>query len=186
MSTDIRTIIRRLASPEGGTPTILVCAVTAVDTEARTVDVEPINEDAPILSVNLQANQGSRAGVVQYPRLGSHVVVGMLEGYDAGCVLLAEDVERIEVDVDGTTLQVDADGIEMNGGTLGGLVKVGALTGRLNRIERDINNLKQAVAAWIPAPQDGGAALKGILSGWAGSPLAETTEADCENKKIRQ
>ena len=47
----------------------------------------------------------------------------------------------------------------MNGGSLGGLVKVEDITTRLNLIEKDINKLKQAFTSWSPVPQDGGAAL---------------------------
>ena len=45
----LKNIIRQLAN-EGSSASLLVGTVSAVDTEARTVDVEPIIEDAPILA----------------------------------------------------------------------------------------------------------------------------------------
>ena len=74
---------------------IIVCTVTAVDTKARTIDAQPIDDGAPLLAVNLQANQDTEVGLVLFPRIGSYVVVGMLDGYAAGVVLLTEDVESI-------------------------------------------------------------------------------------------
>ena len=81
----LKDIIRQL-SREGESASIMVGTVSAVDTGARTVDVEPINEDAPVLGVNLQANQEAKLGVVLFPRVGSYVAVAMLSGYSAGVV----------------------------------------------------------------------------------------------------
>ena len=105
----LKNIIRQLAN-DGISGSIMVGTVSSVDREARTVDVEPINEDAPVLGVNLQANQEATLGVVLYPRVGSYVVVSMLSGYEAGVVVLTEDVESIEVNInDGTKLTMSED-----------------------------------------------------------------------------
>lgn len=65
----IRDAIRQLAKSDGET-VALVCTVDEIDKEARTVDCTPINEGAPLLGVNLQANQGSDFGLVIYPEKG--------------------------------------------------------------------------------------------------------------------
>lgn len=198
----LKDIIRQLAN-EGSSASLLVGTVSAVDTEARTVDVEPINEDAPILSVNLQANQGATKGVVLFPRKGSYVAVAMLSGYAAGVVVLTEDVESIEVNIndgtklvitedgmslnvkDGITLDIDDSAAVFNGGDLGGLINIEDLTSKLNNIEREINNLKTVFSSWAPAPQDGGAALKASVSSWAGKQLTLSKRGDYEDKKIK-
>ena len=70
---NIQDAIRQLA--QGGRQTVsLVCTVDAVDKDARTVDCTPLDEGAPLLGVNLQANQGSKFGIVAFPRVGSYVV----------------------------------------------------------------------------------------------------------------
>ncbi len=61
---DLRNIIRQLAQPDGETVP-LVCTVDAVDKTARTIDCTPLNENAPLLGVNLQANQ---SGIVSKGR----------------------------------------------------------------------------------------------------------------------
>lgn len=179
-----------------------ICLVTAVDEQARTVDCEPLDESAPILGVNLQANQEQETGVVIYPKVGSHVIVSMMSGGTGGCVIATEEVDHIEVAIGELRAKIDSElarveigmmsaelsreGIVLNGGHHGGLVKVEALTGRLNAIERDINELKRAMGGWTPAPQDGGAALKGAIATWVGAELTETVRGDYENEQVKQ
>ena len=185
----IRELIQKIAR-DGQTVGCITCTVTAVDKSARTVDVEPLNEDAPILACNLQANQGSTFGVVQFPRVGSYVVVALLSDVDAGVVLMCDDVESVEIvvkDKDTGSVVVSEDGVVMNGGSLGGLVKVEDLTERLNIIEKDINKLKKVFSrSWKPVPQDGGAALKSAATSWAGATLTETQRSDYEKEKVKQ
>lgn len=184
----------------------LVCTVDKVDKDARTIDCSPIDESAPLLGVNLQANQESQWGLVLFPKVGSFVVVGFIANGSAGCVLLTDEVESAELTFKGdqeTTVTLDEngvsvkvgdntsavlskDGITLNGGSLGGLVKVEDLTKRLNNIENDINNLKKVFSSWSPVAQDGGAALKASAASWAGQSLTLTQRGDYENEKVKQ
>ena len=201
---NIADIIRQMA--QGGRQTVsLVCTVDAVDKDARTVDCTPLDEGAPLLGVNLQANQESKVGVVSFPRVGSFVVVGFVADGSAGVVLLTDDVESVEVvisddtarvtmDEDGvrvevgdeTTAELTKDGIVFNGGDLGGLVKVEELTKQINAIEKDINTLKNIFTGWVTVSQDGGAALKTAATTWAGQTLTLTKRGDYENEKVKQ
>lgn len=200
---NIREAIRQLA--RGGRETVsLVCTVDAVDKTARTVDCTPLDESAPLLGVNLQANQGSTFGVISFPRVGSFVVVGFVADGSAGVVLLTDDVESVEVvisddtaritaDEDGvrvrmgddTSMELTGEGVVLNGGNFGGMVKVEPLTSRINDIENDINELKNIFASWVTVPQDGGAALKAASATWAGSLLTPTQRGDYENEKVK-
>lgn len=198
---NLRQIIRQLAKPDGET-IALVCTVDAVDKTARTIDCSPINEGAPLLGVNLQANQGADFGLCLFPEIGSFVVVGFIADGAAGAVLLTEKIESAEIVIGDTSAVMDADGVRIdvgdisahldkdavtfNGGDLGGLVKVEDLTNRLNIIENDINKLKTAFSSWVVAPQDGGAALKAAAGSWFGSQLTPTKRSDYENKKVTQ
>lgn len=182
----------------------LVCTVDAVDKDARTVDCTPLDEGAPLLGVNLQANQGSKFGIVAFPRVGSYVVVGFVADGSAGVVLLTDDVESVEVVISESTARIEADeegvhvrmgddtsaeltgeGVILNGGSFGGMVKAEQLTQRINAIEKDINTLKNVFSAWVTTPNDGGAALKLAASTWAGSPLTLTQRSDYENGKVK-
>ena len=181
---DLRNIIRQLAKPDGET-VALVCTVTAVDKTARTIDATPINEGAPLLGVNLQANQAADFGLCIFPEVGSFVVVGFVADGAAGVVLLTEKIEAVEIVIGETSAAINADGIAFNGGSLGGLAIVGNLASRLNIIERDINTLKTLFSAWTPVRQDGGAALASATASWASSQLSLTMQADIENTKIK-
>lgn len=198
---DLRNIIRQLAKPDGET-IALVCTVDAVDKTARTIDCSPINEGAPLLGVNLQANQGADFGLCLFPEIGSFVVVGFIADGAAGAVLLTEKIESAEIVIGDTSAVMDADGVRIdvgdisahldknavtfNGGDFGGLVKVGDLTNRLNIIENDINLLKAIFSTgWIPVAQDGGAALKSAAYSWASSQLTPTQRGGIENSKVK-
>lgn len=199
----IRNVIKQIAT-EGNSASVFVGTVSAVDTKARTVDVQPLDEDAPVLGVNLQANQEATLGVVLFPRVGSDVAVAMLSGYAAGVVVLTEDVESIEINInDGTKLTITENGISLNvkdgitldiddraavfnGGDLGGLINIADLTDRLNTIEKDINNLKKVFAtSWSPVAQDGGAALKTAAASWSGTQLTLTKRGDYEDEAVK-
>ena len=198
---DLRNIIRELAKADGET-VALVCSVDAVDEKARTIDCTPLNEGAPLLGVNLQANQGADYGFWIYPEVGSFVIVGFVADGAAGVVLSTEKIKQAEVVIGDTSAVMDADGcriktanmaaninaddIIFNGGKLNGLVKIDDLTKRLNTIENDINKLKGIMAAWVPVAQDGGAALKSSVTDWSGDTLVLTKRSDYENEKIKQ
>lgn len=200
---NIREAIRQLA--QGGQPVVsLVCTVDAVDKTTRTVDCTPLDESAPLLGVNLQANQGSSFGVVAFPKVGSYVVVGFVAEGAAGVVLLTDEVESLEAVISDDTARITVDkegvcvrmgdnasaeltreGIVLNGGSFGGAVKVAELTARINAIEQDINTLKAAFLGWVSVPQDGGAALKAASAAWASASLVLTQQGDIENEKVK-
>ncbi len=198
---DLRNIIRQLAQPDGET-VALVCTVDEVDKTARTINCTPINEGAPLLGVNLQANQEADYGFCLFPEKGSFVVVGFVADGAAGVVLLTEKIESAEIVIGDTSAVMDAVGFRIktekmsadinreniifNGGDLGGLIKIEDLTKRLNLIENDINKLKTAMSGWTPVPQDGGAALKTAAASWYGAQLTTTKRGDYENTKIKQ
>ncbi|MEZ3525375.1 MULTISPECIES: hypothetical protein [Muribaculaceae] len=198
---DLRNIIRELAKTDGET-VALVCTVDAVDEKARTIDCTPLNEGAPLLGVNLQANQGANYGFWLYPEVGSFVIVGFVADGAAGVVLSTEKIKQAEVVIGDTSAVMDADGcriktanmsaninadnIIFNGGKLNGLVKIDDLTKRLNTIENEINKLKGIMAGWVPVAQDGGAALKTAAADWSADTLLLTKRSDYENEKIKQ
>ena len=61
---------------QGGTEMYCkICTVDSVNEDARTIDCSPIDESAPLVGVNLQADQSQEVGVVAIPVEGSSVVV---------------------------------------------------------------------------------------------------------------
>lgn len=201
---DIANIIRQLAKPDGET-VALVCTVDAIDKAARTINCTPLNEGAPLLGVNLQANQEVDFGLCLFPEPGSHVVVGFVADGAAGVVLLTEKIESAEIVIGNSSAVMDADGLRFdigdisahidknavtfNGGDLGGLVKVQDLTNKLNELTRTVNALVTSYNAHIHVTTAtvGAGSVLGVIS-----PITEQAEAaalfnraDYENEKVK-
>lgn len=156
---NIKDTIRKLAQQDGET-VALVCTVDAVDKKARTIDCTPVNEGAPLLGVNLQANQGSDFGLVIYPEKGAFVVVGFMADGAAGLMLATDKIESAEMVIGETAAAIDAEGIRIktakmsadinkediifNGGELDGLVIIQKLTDKLNELKDTVNSLINA------------------------------------------
>lgn len=156
---NIKDTIRKLAQQDGET-VALVCTVDAVDKKARTIDCTPVNEGAPLLGVNLQANQGSDFGLVIYPEKGAFVVVGFMADGAAGLMLTTDKIESAEMVIGETAAAIDAEGVRVktakmsadinkediifNGGELDGLVIIQKLTDKLNELKDTVNSLIKA------------------------------------------
>ena len=110
-----------------------------------------------------------KKGILITPANGSTVIVGRIGDSDELFVEMFSSVDSIQFD----------------GGENGGLVKVADVTAKLNSLEKDLNDLKQAISTWIPTPNDGGSALKAKVSSWAGSRLTETKKEDLQNDKVK-
>ena len=195
----IRDAIRLLAQPDGET-IALVCVVDEIDKTNRTIDCTPVNEGAPLLGVNLQANQGSDFGLVIYPEKGAFVVVGFLAEGAAGVVLSTDKIESAEILIGESSAVIDADGLRMNtskmsahinkediifnGGNLDGLVIIQKLTDKLNELKDTVNGLVNKYNTHVH------------ICAAPNSPCATTTstattakpfnKADYENLKIKQ
>lgn len=191
----------------GRHPYSIICTVDTVDKETRTVDCTPLDEGAPLLGVNLQANQESNFGIVAYPRVGSYVVVGFVAEGNAGIVLLTDDIEAVEIVVSDSTSRVEIneeevridvgeetsaeltkDGIVLNGGDLGGLVKIGMLEDNLRQIKTYVETLAKAVSSGLnavgAAMSANGAAGAATFEGAMRGTLIDYKEMG--NEKVKQ
>ena len=148
----------------------LVCKVISVDLPTNTCYCEPINGDSEIQNVKLTTNiTGAGVGFLLIPKINSLVVVSFLDNSSAQVSMVAE-----------------VDEVNINGKTLGGLVKVIDLTTKLNNLENKVNALITGISGWVPVPNDGGAALKVALTAWLSSSLTPTVRANIENILIKQ
>ena len=110
------------------------------------------------------------AQIIVRPAVGSVVIVGSLTG----------DLDHLVV------LSMDrAEEVIINGGELGGLIKVQELTKKLNTLVREINDIRQVLSNWTSVPNDGGASLKASVASWAGKQLVLTRREDYEDDKVK-
>lgn len=167
-----------------------VCKVDAVDENARTIDCTPLDESAPLLGVNLQADQGQEVGWVQFPAEGSFVVVAFLSANVAVVVLSTEitksvlaigntevavednsvtlTTEKVAVEVNDKTAKIDVDGttVEFDGtaATFNGgnetMANATDLKEQLEKMSKRIDGIIDAIKNAVAIPQDGGAGLQ--------------------------
>lgn len=162
-----RELRERLANIGGGKATNLYQGVvTALSDITCEVSIDGLS----IPDVRLRAStEVDGAQIIVRPAVGSVVIVGSLTG----------DLDHLVV------LSMDrAEEVIINGGKLGGLIKVQELTQKLNALESEVNNLKQLFASWVPVKGDGGAVLRGLLGSWAGKRLTPSKREDYEDTKV--
>lgn len=202
---NIREAIRELA--RSGQETVAkICKVDKVY-ENRTIDCTPIDESAPLLGVNLQANQGSDFGVVVIPKEGSYVVVGFVAEGSAGVVLLTDDIERVEAVIEKDTARavMDKEGVRinvgesisaeltkdcvtLNGGKLGELAKIKELEDNLDQLKTYVEKLKDSTGAGLNAVGESTAASGKAGAGIFNGKMAGTVInfKNMRNEKVKQ
>lgn len=138
--------------------------------EGKTCTVQIDGLDVP--DVRLRASTtDEESEIILVPAVGSAVIVGALSDDFGQLVILSVD---------------KVDTITVHGGKQGGLVLAPSLVEKLNALEDDINNLKQAIKSAPTVPNDGGSSFKAGLQGWAGAALTKTKQSDIENSKVKQ
>lgn len=170
---EIARAIKAMTGGNGGT-TLFTTEVKSVEGETCTVLIGELEVPDVLLT---PADEGADGKLVITPKVGSQVTVADLSGGELRQLAVVHwgEVEKISL---------TADSIELNGGDNGGLVKIEALTDKINNIEKDINKLKQAFTTWVPVPQDGGSSLKSGVASWAAQQLVQTQVSDLEDDKI--
>lgn len=186
---DIASAIKAIAR-QGLEIYLRVCTVDKVDDKKRTVDCTPIDEGAPILGVNLQADQSQNIGVVSFPAEGSDVLVGFINPAVAVVLLTTEITksvvtignteitvennavslvtEKVSANISADTLKLDVDGttLEMNGdrsvwnGGSETTANATDLKKQLTTMSARIDSIINALSSSAVAPQDGGATYK--------------------------
>lgn len=170
---EIARAIKAITGGNGGTA-LFTAEVKSVEGETCTVLVGELEVPDVLLT---PADEGADGKLLITPKEGSQVTVADLSGGELRHLAVVHwgEVEK---------MSLTAGSIELNGGDNGGLVKIEALTDKINNIEKDINKLKQAFTTWVPVPQDGGASLKGGVASWAAQQLVQTQVSDLEDDKI--
>lgn len=191
---DIRSSIRQLAL-SGSEMYLRICTVDEVDEKARTVDCTPIDEGAPLVGVNLQADQNGTVGLVRFPEKGTDVVVGFMSPNVAVVLLAAQYTKavftigeteivvqdksisivngKVKANIAEDSLKLDVDGttLEMDGSVStwnGGsetTANANDLKKQLTTMSGRIDALFNAIKSGVPAPMDGGAAYKTSMIG---------------------
>jgi len=128
--------------------------------------------------------------------------VGEVDGPGRWTVLKCSDLVKMQVIISNVSFTLTASEAEMkqgaatvllkggkiqlNDGGLGGLVKAQETADKIKALEQDLNTLKQVFTAWIPAANDGGAALKTAAATWLAQLIMPLTKkGDIENVNVK-
>jgi hypothetical protein len=131
----LRDLMRELAK-SGEEIYSVVGKVKSIDDTKRTCVVEPINGDADLLDIRVQAEQQISTGIYIKPKVNSDVLVTFLSK-NTGYVALCSEVDSIEIKIGTQTIKIDG----TNGMDISGFLKVASAT----------SDLKSAIGELIDA-----------------------------------
>lgn len=156
---------------------VFVGKVVSFESSDWTVEIEIENKVA-IDGVRVRSVIDSvEGGILVEPKVGSYVLVCLIDNRIESLFIIgySEIVKHVLI----------ADEIQFNGDSNGGLVKSEVVSNEIQGLKDDINALKTALSAWIPAPGDGGAALKVAITTYAAEQLLPTIQSDYENNTVK-
>lgn len=147
-----RRIIQELGGSHRGTFTAHVQAVGA-----DTVDVIPVDGGPPVYDVRLRATlDGTDAGVIMFPTVGSVVVCAWLDAQNAAVVQYS-DLDRIQAKLAGLEVQATPQALEVTAGQTKavyapGGVEISAGGQSLGSILQDLLTALQTLTVTCAAP----------------------------------
>ncbi len=195
MSDNIKTLIEKLA----GTWNVArvktcYCEVVSVDKENRTCLVNSADgtQELENTTVNLTPEIGD--GEIDYPLEGSTITVAFTD-FTAPYMVKAGELESKFIVVGNQLWTISGSSQKFNDGAFGGIPKVkdpddsnAGLLKKINDLENALNDLQTKFSSWTPVSNDGGAALKTILTItppiWNLPQIELTSESDISNPNI--
>jgi hypothetical protein len=112
--TDIRKAIKSIAL--SGRMEAIIGTITEVDEDQRLCTIEPLNGDAIVYDVRLQAAIGDEHGVVLIPKVGAYGIAVFIADNAAFLALFGE-VEKVIWGVDKQVLEFTKDGLSLSNDT---------------------------------------------------------------------
>lgn len=162
---NIREIIQMI-SKQDGSANLLLCTVSEINVMDSTCKCSPINGDADILEVRLQATLGG--GLYLKPVEGSLVLVVMAND-TLGFVVLTSELEEV--------VYFD--------GSLGGLIRINDLVTKVNAIENKVNEIISTFNTHVHSGVTTGAGSSAVTPTGIVGTLTNTVVADLENDKVK-
>ncbi len=135
--------------------------VTEVDWEAKTATVKGLLDDLEFYDVLL-----GLGSTYLKPVRESRCLIGVILGNEAHTFMISvEEIEGFEiVDKTGFKCSLNNGLMTINGESYGGIVKAPELKNQVDKNTLILQKIQQVFSQWTPSPNDGGAALKGLVS----------------------
>lgn len=187
--------------------TVLV-TVKSVD-EANGVAQVYLFEEDKTFPVPLSLYGTEEYGMVHVPTEGSAALITFIDGdinrpvfvgiseidkwafkRNETAITFTTDPDEVNVTVGNSKVRITPDLIEMNEGSLDGLVIVGKLTERLNRLQQQIEAIQSAIASHSHLVATSGSATQQVgnttTTTYAKVNIDSFDNSDYENEKIKQ
>ncbi len=157
-----------------------------VDETKYSCDVLPTGMGDPIKGVMLHSVLSNANGLIQVPADNSDVIIASVDGAGEYAIMKCSDLTKILVVIGGIKMTIESGGVQLNDGSLGGLVKVIDLTTKLNNLETKLNNMVDAWHSFATAYTPGGPVASGLPSSVTdvSGDLILTTRTDIEDTKM--
>lgn len=135
--------IRNMLMAAVDVPAVLSGKVLEVDSEARTCNIDIDGTTLP--GVLLQPLIDNTTGIAIFPKVGAQAICLYNAEWDGWVLLQASDIERVQLNIGDTSIEVSADGVLFNGGDNDGLVNVSTLKSAFNAVVSDIATIATAL-----------------------------------------
>lgn len=154
--------------------------VKVVDWDVKTMTATGVVDDCDFYDVNLGIG-----AVHTKPVVGCKCLIGIINNNIAdGFLIQSEQIEVIElVDKLGFKVVLNDGKMTINGDAFGGLVNAKELKEQINKNTALLKKIQSIFEAWVTVPNDGGASLKALSSGFTNMQTADLT--NIENTKIK-
>ena len=103
---EIKDIFKKLSENQDEIYSVL-CSVIEVDESQRTIHAKPLNGSAEIFDVRLQTMLSGVIGIVNFPKVGSDVIVNFISK-EVAYVALNSEIKKIQLNIGEMSFFVDA------------------------------------------------------------------------------
>ena len=147
---------------------VKIGTVKSVDKNKLTADVKMLDDEIVLYDVRLQATIDDNAdGIYSIPTVGSYVLISLISNDKLmNYISLFTEIDEFIVKVNNIEIVLSKDLIQMNGGKLGGLIKIEEIKIQLDRLTKRVDGIANSLKAGTSAASfyDGGVAIKGTLA----------------------
>lgn len=164
--------------------------VSAVSEAETTCDVD-IDEGVTVFGVRLRAVITDDKGFWVLPKIGSHVVIAVIENGTDWCLIQPSEVDKAFINIGNKSFEISSAGVKVNGGMNDGVPLVDPLLEKINNLEEIVNDLitKYNSHTHITTATVGASAVAGInapTTSLVTDVLLLTTKPELENPDFAQ
>lgn len=153
--------------------------VTAVDWEAKSMTATGNENDLEYFDIDL-----GLGSVCKRPVIGTTALVGTIHNGSACYMIDCEEFTEILItDKTGFKILLKDGLLTLNGDSLGGIVKADELKAQVDKNTLILQKMQEVFDTWAPVSQDGGAALKAMVTQFTNLQRADLS--NIKNDKIK-